>query len=190
MEVGSLCWYSTSGNPKRKYPNTWEIATTPAGDLAGINTGRANGLVVEAIANGLIEPLQGYGSLQTEVRYGEERSRVDIFLSGEKGDCYVEVKSVTLCERKSEGYFPDAVSARGAKHLRELMLMVERGFRAVLVFCVQHSAIESVAPAREIDPLYAAILLEAVDRGVEVLAYRAKLGVAEIVLEKEIPVRL
>jgi sugar fermentation stimulation protein A len=180
------CWFSVSDNPKRKYPFTWEIATTPAGDLAGINTGRANALVVEAINNGVISELQGYDELRTEVKYGEENSRIDILLSGEQGLCYVEIKNCTLLEEK--GYFPDAVSTRGTKHLRELIAMVEAGHRAVLLFCVQHTGIESVAPAAHIDSAYAETFAEAVSAGVEVLAYRARLSAEEISLEQAIPV--
>ncbi|MBR9909533.1 MAG: DNA/RNA nuclease SfsA [Gammaproteobacteria bacterium] len=187
LAEGSPCWFSRSDNPARKYPHTWEIATTPAGDLAGVNTGRANGLVVEAIEAGVITELQGYNELATEVRYGEERSRIDILLSGAGGDCYVEVKSVTLCEDGDRGLFPDAVSSRGAKHLRELMLMVARGHRAVLCYCVQHSAITSVAAAEHIDPAYSTALREAVAAGVEVLAYGARLGPTEIVLDRALP---
>ncbi len=191
LAEGSPCWFSTSDNPKRKYPNTWEIATTPAGDLAGINTGRANGLVQEAIELGVIAELQGYDECRTEVRYGEERSRIDLLLQGNPGDsraCYVEVKNVTLCEEGGQGLFPDAVSSRGTKHLRELALMVEQGQRAVLLFCVQHSAIERVSPAADIDPMYTATLREVVAQGVEVYAYQADLSPTEIVLRRALPV--
>lgn len=190
LAEGSPCWFSTSDNAKRKYPNTWEIATTPAGDLAGVNTGRANALVVEAIEHGVIAELQGYETLKTEVRYGEERSRIDIFLSGaaDQIDCYVEVKNVTLCEDAGQGLFPDSVSTRGSKHLRELALMVEQGHRAVLLFCVQHSGIERVSAAAEIDPVYAATLKEVVGKGVEVYAYQADLSAQEIVLRRRLPV--
>ncbi|BBM02102.1 DNA/RNA nuclease SfsA [Microbulbifer sp. GL-2] len=178
---GGACWYSDSGNPKRKYRHTLEITTTPDGALAGVNTGRANALVEEAIRTGVVSELQGYDSLRREVRYGDENSRIDLLLSGEQGDCYVEVKNVTLADAE-RGYFPDAVSARGAKHLRELQKLAEGGVRAVLLYCVQHTGIESVQVAREIDPVYAEALDKAVSAGVEVLAYKARLGAAEIVL--------
>lgn len=184
----STCWFSISDNPKRKYSRTWEIATTPAGDLAGINTGRANALVVEAIECGVIAELAGYGSLRTEVRYGEERSRIDILLQTGSEQCYVEVKNVTLCAGEGRGLFPDAVSSRGAKHLRELMAMVAQGHRAVLLFCVQHTGIESVAPADDIDPLYGKTLREAMASGVEVLAYGAVISAGEIALDRPLPV--
>lgn len=190
LAPGSPCWFSRSDNPKRKYPCTWELATTPAGDLAGINTGRANRLVVEAIGNGVVGELQGYDELLTEVRYGEERSRIDILLRGGRGECYVEVKSVTLCEGGGRGLFPDAVSTRGSKHLRELAGVAASGARAVLFYCVQHSAIERVAPAREIDPDYAAALQVALDRGVEVLAYQARLSPQEVALYRRLPFSL
>lgn len=190
LDDGGRCWFSESDNPKRKYSRTWEIATTPAGDLAGINTGRANALVLEAILNGTVAELQGYDSWKTEVRYGAERSRIDICLSGSGVDCYVEVKNVTLCVGAGQGLFPDAVSARGSKHLRELMLMVEQGHRAVLLFCVQHSGIDRVSPAADIDSVYAATLREAAAAGVEILAYKARLSAEEIVITESLPVVL
>ncbi|GAA5444034.1 sugar fermentation stimulation protein A [Microbulbifer sp. NBRC 101763] len=185
---GGACWYSDSGNPKRKYRHTLEITTTPDGALAGVNTGRSNALVEEAIRSGVIGELQGYESLRREVRYGDENSRIDFLLSGDQGDCYVEVKNVTLADGE-RGYFPDAVSARGAKHLRELQKLAEDGVRAVLFYCVQHSGIESVEAAREIDPAYADALDSAVSAGVQVLAYKAQLGASEIVLAQELPFR-
>lgn len=189
------CWFSTSDNPKRKYPHTWEIATTPQGHLAGINTGRANALVVEAIESGVVAELDGYAQLRCEVRYGEERSRIDILLSDKVDSelCYVEIKSVTLYDDEANdglGLFPDAVSSRGTKHLRELMAVKAQGHRAVLFFCVQHSGIERVAPAAAIDPLYAKTLREAVAAGVEVLAYGADISDQEITLRRRLPFSL
>ncbi|WP_160152746.1 DNA/RNA nuclease SfsA [Microbulbifer sp. ALW1] len=185
------CWFSDSGNPKRKYRHTLEITTTPEGALAGVNTGRANHLVEEAIRDGVVAELQGYETLRREVKYGEENSRIDFLLSGAAGDCYVEVKNVTLAQEAqgTRGLFPDAVSSRGAKHLRELQKLAEADVRAVLFYCVQHSQIETVEAAVDIDPAYAAALAEAVAAGVEVLAYRAVLGAGEIRLTKAVPYR-
>ncbi len=193
---GGQCWYSTSDNPKRKYPHTWEIATTPGGHLAGINTGRANGLVREAIEAGVISELSGYSSIRAEVKYGQENSRIDFLLSSEsRDDCYVEVKSVTLCTdsdelSRGEGLFPDAVSQRGSKHLRELIEMKKQGHRAVLVFCVQHTGILQVSPADEIDAVYGETLRMAVKQGVEMLAYKSSVSPSEIVLTSKVPVIL
>ena len=186
---GSPCWILDSGNDKRKYRFTWELATTACGHLAGINTLRANKLALEAIQQGRVEPLRGYTELSTEQKYGNERSRVDIALNGSEGWCYVEVKSVTLAEQ-GQGYFPDTVSTRASKHLRELMAMVAAGHRAMLFFCVQHTGISEVAPAKHLDEQYASLFAEAVSRGVEVVAYAADIQVHsnEITLRERLPV--
>ncbi|MEZ9367929.1 DNA/RNA nuclease SfsA [Shewanella sp. 10N.286.51.B2] len=173
---GETVWFSTSDNPKRKYPNTWELSATPENHLIGINTGRANALAEEAIINGVITELGGYETLKREVKYGEENSRIDILLSDEtKPPCYVEVKSCTLLEQ-TVGYFPDSVTTRGQKHLRELIHMASLGYRAVLLFVVQHNGINLVQAAAHIDPQYAQLLKQSVNSGVEVLAYQTELS--------------
>ena len=184
----SPCWYSVSNNPKRKYPYTWEIATTDTGHLAGINTSRANHLVREAIESQIIVELQGYSSIKAESPYGTENSRIDFLLSDGEKTWYVEVKNVTLGLENGTGLFPDAVSHRGTKHLRELMMVAKSGARAVLVFCVQHTGIHTVSPADMIDPVYGETLRKAVDNGVEILAYRADISSKEITLYRPIPV--
>lgn len=188
----SPCWYSTSDNLSRKYPNTLEIVTTPSGDLAGINTARSNGLVEVAIRAGVIGELQDYDNIRREVVYGSEKSRVDFVLERNDEKCFVEVKNVTLMEAKGQGLFPDAVSERGTKHLRELMQMVREGHRAVLLFCVQHTGIEWVEPADAIDPVYGKTLREAITAGVEVIAYGAEIETekSKIVLAKKLAVEI
>lgn len=199
----SPCWYSESANPKRKYPYTLELVTTASGHLAGINTGLANKLVKEAIDNNRIQELVGYECIRSEVRYGEEKSRIDFLLqSPNRADCYVEVKSVTLGADVNSldgdskvidaglGLFPDSVSARGSKHLRELILMKEQGYRSVLVFCIQHMGIERVSPADEIDPVYGQTLREAISKGVEVFAYKSSLNKDEIKIDRQVSVVL
>lgn len=188
LAPGAPLWYSTSLDAKRKYAATWEIATTPAGDLAGINTNRANTLVKEALVAGLIPSLSSFTELAAEVRYGKEGSRIDFLLQIGGQAVYLEVKNVTLCEGEGAGYFPDAISQRGCRHLRELTDVVQRGHRAVLVYCVQHSSIESVAPARHIDSAYASAFEAALHAGVEVYALGARLSPQEIVLERPLPV--
>ncbi|MCL1122988.1 DNA/RNA nuclease SfsA [Shewanella surugensis] len=177
-------WFSTSDNPKRKYSRTWELMQTPNGECIGINTGRANTLAEEAIQAGTIAELSGYKTLKREVKYGSENSRIDILLEDDNlPPCYIEVKSCTLLEGH-QGYFPDAVTTRGQKHLRELMEMVAKGHRAVLLFVVQHTGIQSVKAAKHIDPDYANLLKQAKKAGVEVLAYRASLSCDESKLIK------
>lgn len=189
----SPCWYSVSASKTRKYSQTLEVVSAPGGHLAGINTARTNELVGDALSLGMIRELQGYTAIKREVVYGDEKSRIDFLLSGHPQDarvCYLEVKNVTLMETEGQGYFPDAVSERGSKHLRELMLMVAQGHRAVLLFCVQHTGIHQVSPADHIDPVYGATLRAAIAAGVEVIAYAAQIKPAQglIVLDRPLPV--
>ncbi|PSW18548.1 DNA/RNA nuclease SfsA [Photobacterium sanctipauli] len=182
-EPGNTVWYSTSDNPKRKYPNSWEISQTPAGDMICVNTAQANRLVVEAINQGAITELAGYTSLRTEVKYGSENSRIDVLLEAEnKPACYIEVKSVTLLEN-GRGYFPDAVTTRGQKHIRELIEVAQSGQRAILFFAILHSGIENVAAAHHIDPDYHTLIQQAEQEGVEIVCYKAVLNQHEIYLD-------
>ena len=188
----SPCWYSVSDSQTRKYPQTLEIVTTPSGHLAGINTSRSNNLVEVAITAGVIEELQGYEALRREVVYGNEKSRIDFLLEKGNERCYVEVKNVTLMENDGQGLFPDAISTRGTKHLRELMQMVREGHRAVLLFCVQHSGINWVEPADHIDIEYGKTLRAAITAGVEVIAYSAFIDAenSTITLTKKLEIKI
>lgn len=184
----SPCFYSLSTNPKRKLSGTLELVTTEYGSLAGINTHRANHLVKEAILDNKIPSLAGYKELRSEVKYGNENSRIDILLEDpNKGHCYIEVKNVTLEGPDGLVLFPDAITSRGAKHLRELIDVVDQGHRAVLFFCVQVNNAIKMEVASDIDSAYAKTLTEAISAGVEVMAWGAKLSPQEIVLNQAIP---
>jgi sugar fermentation stimulation protein A len=193
-DPGSRVWYSHSNNSARKYPRTWELVETPDHHLVCVNTARANPLVEEALRQGRIATLAGYGVLRREVVVGGEGSRLDFVLCSHvmrpDEQCHVEVKSVTLMLPDGSGAFPDAVSARGTRHLRELLALREQGQRAVLLFCVQHTGIACVRPAAHIDPLYAQTLRHAVERGVEVLAWRSAINAQGMHLYESVPVDL
>lgn len=187
---GDTVWYSTSENTKRKYPHTWELTETQFGAFICVNTLRANQLTKEAIQENRLPALAGYNMLKSEVKYGAERSRIDFMLQADfRPDCYIEVKSVTLAE-KENGYFPDAITERGQKHLRELMGVAAAGHRAVVLFAVLHSAITRFSPARHIDIKYAQLLSEAQNKGVEVLAYKAELSATKMELNEPVPITL
>lgn len=185
---GSTIWLRDSGSTTRKYPLTWELVEAEPGVLVGINTHRANALVREGIENGTITELGGYTSVRSEVRYGNENSRIDLLLeANERPCCWVEVKSVTLVE-DGVAYFPDAVSIRGTKHLRELAQMAARGDRAVIFFCTQRGDAHEVRPADHIDPAYGQALRDAISTGVEAIAYRAEVQPEGIELMTALPV--
>jgi sugar fermentation stimulation protein A len=189
---GSKVWLSESDSPTRKYRHTWEMIEADPGAapvLVGINSGRPNALVTEAIENGTIAELSGYSLLRREIKYGLN-SRIDILLSGgpDGRDCYVEVKNVHLMRDSGLAEFPDSKTERGAKHLRELTGMVEGGHRAVMVFLVQRSDAEKFKLASDIDPSYADAFQIAAASGVEMLCYKCQLSPTEIAVEKRIEI--
>jgi sugar fermentation stimulation protein A len=183
---GARVWVSTSDNPKRKLAQTWELVEVDDA-LICVNTMRANPVVREALEAGRIEELAQFGQVRPEVKL-ESGTRIDFAL--DEGACYVEVKSVTLGVGNRVSAFPDSVTKRGTKHLRELLELHRHGARAVLLFCVGRTDTEVVRPADEIDPEYGQVLREVHGHGVEVLAYRAEITTATMTLRERVPVQL
>lgn len=184
---GDTVWYSASLSATRRYPHSWELSQTAQGDLVCVNTLRANSLVYEALIANRLSALANYQIIRREVKSPGANSRFDFLLTGDGlADCYLEVKSMTLAHGQ-QGYFPDAVTERGQKHLRELMQVAARGQRAVLLFAVLHPAITCVAAAAHIDPCYADLLAQAQDCGVQVLAYKADISLQQMRLSRQLP---
>jgi sugar fermentation stimulation protein A len=189
-EAGAIVWLSESDRSTRKYRHTWEMVEADLGmgpAIVGINTGHPNKIVAEAIAARRIRELKGYATLRREVKYGEN-SRIDLLLEcPRKGLCYVEIKNVHMMRKPGLAEFPDSVTERGAKHLRELAQMVKNGHRAVMLFLIQRSDARKLALARDIDPGYGAAFDAARVAGVEILAYRCRLSRELIVVERRVP---
>lgn len=202
-DEGATAYVSPSDNPKRKLKFTWELVASNGG-LVGVNTILANKLAEEAILAGRVAELAGYAHLRREVRYGEN-SRIDLLLENDnhKGGplaftdpekaasppCYVEVKSVTL-GRDGVASFPDAVSTRATKHMKELAAQVKQGNRAAVLFVVQRMDCKLMIPADDIDPVYGAALREAASLGVQVLAMSARISPEAVELVTPLPVKL
>jgi sugar fermentation stimulation protein A len=184
-DPGSRVWLRADDNPNRKYRYSWEMVETVAKVMVGINTGLANRLVRDGIESGLITELHGYSRIRQEVPYGNENSRIDLLLENGDDKAFVEIKSVTLVENHI-AYFPDAVSARGTKHLRELKNVAQQGQRAVIFYCVQRNDANEVRPADAIDPVYGQALRDALNCGVEGLAYAAQITPSGIELDRRL----
>ena len=141
--------------------------------------------------SGAYSPFAGYTEIDREVSV-LEGSRFDFRLSGHPDHdepCWVEVKSVTLCENRS-ARFPDAVTERGRRHLEHLIARRQAGERAVLLYIVQRADADSVAPADDIDPAYGETLRRAFEAGVEIHALGARVRADRIRLERILPVLL
>ena len=188
MREGGRVLLSDHQGSKRRLRYGWELSRMGETWVL-VNTARANHVVREAVEAGRVPELRGYAGLRAEVPYGE-RSRVDFLLEDPaRPPCYLEVKQATL-EHQGVSYFPDSVTARGTRHLRELVARVEVGARAVLLFLVARGDTARVRPAARIDPVYAAGLRAAVEAGLEVLAYRAQVLPTAVELGARLPVEL
>ncbi len=185
-EPGQIVLLSKSDNPKRKLAWSWELVQVN-NFWADINTHRANRVVEEALRSNVIPEFQDY-TVRPEFPFA--KSRIDFMLQGPSEKVLLEVKNVTLCCEPGVACFPDAVTIRGQKHLRDLMEAKQEGWRAVIFFLVQRGEAEAFTPADHIDPEYGRLLREAVNFGVEAFAYRTIVSQKENRVEKQIAVQL
>ncbi len=188
-EPGRPVYLSPQNSPRRKLKYTWEMIDMPD-SLVGVNTNIPNRLVTKAVADAAIAELAGYERIRPEVTVGENRSRLDLMLEKTDGKrCYVEIKNCTLVENRIAS-FPDAVTVRGRKHLRELQELVDQGHRGVIFFLIQRMDAECFRPADSIDPEYGRKLRQAVTSGVEILAYDVNLDLQAITIHRRLPCNL
>jgi sugar fermentation stimulation protein A len=187
-EPGRRVYLSRASNPARRCAHTWEIIEMPS-SLVVVNTLRANVLARFAVAQGLIPELTGYPVVRSEVTVGPG-TRIDLLLESEGlAPCMVEVKSSTYA-MDGVAMFPDAVTARGLKHLVELQAGMKRGMRSVLLVLVQRMDALTFHPADHIDPLWGRELRKAHATGVEILIYSARITLEGMTIAGRIPLLL
>lgn len=185
---GSRVWISYHPSPTRKLSYTWQLVEMDQ-TYVGINTSLPNALAENAIKAGKIPELEGYENLKREVKYGQN-SRIDLLLTdSQKSPCYVEVKNVHL-RRDQTAVFPDCVTARGTKHLKELKAVVAQGHRAVMLYIIQRNDCDSFGFAHDLDPTYAATATKVLSNGVEAYAYLCDISLEGISVGKAIPVQV
>ena len=178
LDPGNRVMMTYNPSPKRKLD--YSVQAIEVGDAwVGCNTHLPNQFVAAAVAAGKLPELDGYESQRREVKYGfENRSRIDLLLEDSTTgapSCYVEVKNVTLREGRL-ALFPDAVTARGQKHLEELMNVIQEGHRAALVFLVQRTDCDGFSPADAIDPEYGRLLRKAEKSGLCIICAAAQVS--------------
>ena len=187
-EPGNTVWLSISASPSRKYPHTWELVEIPKIGLVGVNTSHPNYIVSEAISISKIPALADYATMRKEVKYGEN-SRIDILLEdANRAPCYVEVKNVHFFRQPGLAEFPDCVTERGTKHLKELANVVKNGGRSVMVYLIQCEKPVHFAFADDKDPIYFHEFKKAHAAGVEALALTCHVSTDEICANKNIPI--
>ncbi|MEO1251196.1 MAG: DNA/RNA nuclease SfsA [Pseudomonadota bacterium] len=184
---GAPVWVSEHRDGKRKLPYSWQLVEIDD-VLIPVNTTNANRIVAEALSAGAISELSDYKSHRAEVKYGD-KSRIDFLLTeGVHPDCFLEVKNVHLSRAPGLAEFPDSVTTRGAKHLRELTAALEDGSRSALLFVVQRRDCTRFRPAEDLDPAYAEALRDAAAAGVEILCYDCDVTTAEVGLRRALPI--
>ena len=188
LPAGAPVLFTDRQEAAKKLKYVWQ-AVEVDGCWVGVNTALANTMAQEILLGDALPGLEKSTGLRREVPYGEENSRIDFLLTDPQGkQVYVEVKNVTL-RIEDEAQFPDAVTERGQKHLRELMAMVRQGHRAVLLFLVQRDDVAAMAPAEGYDPAYGVLLREAIKSGVEVFAACCGIAGGAVHLRRWLPIR-
>ncbi|MBN1850155.1 MAG: DNA/RNA nuclease SfsA [Deltaproteobacteria bacterium] len=183
-EPGRPVFLSKHNHPKRRLKYTWEMIEMPR-SMVGINTLIPNRLVKQAILQNQIQEFSGYDNLRSEVVYGQ-RSRVDLLLEKQGQRCFVEIKNCTLMEGRT-ALFPDAVTSRGLRHLKELQREVRSGHRAVMFYLIQRMDAKIFKPAHHIDPDYGEALEQAAGNGVEIMVYDVQIDLQGICLRDRVP---
>jgi sugar fermentation stimulation protein A len=183
---GSPVWVSREAGKNRKLGYTWQLVKI--GDsFVGVNTQWPNNLFAEALQEKQLTAFLAYTQWRREVAYGP-KTRFDFLLQADSlPDCYVEIKNVHL-KRTEHAEFPDCVTLRGAKHLRELAELAQQGFRCVMVYIIQRQDCEAFSFAADLDPTYAAMALAAKQAGVEFMAFRCHVSPQALFIDQEIPV--
>lgn len=183
-EPGLKVWLQQQTNPKAKLKYRWELVEADD-TIVGINTQRPNQIIHQALIGKELEPFKNYDSIKPEVKYGE-KSRIDFLLEKKNSsNCYLEIKNVHL-KRKTNAEFPDSVTQRGTKHIKELVHMKELGHQAALLFLVQRNDCDTVSIAKDIDPTYHKTLNWAIEEGLDVYAYCCRVTTNGIMLDRQI----
>jgi len=186
-EPGSPVMLSRSDNPSRKYPHTLEMVRS-GNTWIGVNTSLTNKLVREALENGVVEEFGRLDAISQEVKTSDN-TRLDFLLERKGRRIFMEAKNCSLAEKRA-AMFPDAVTVRGTKHLRELGALKRQGHGAAIFFCVQRHDADLFIPARLIDTVYAETLVKVAKEGVLVIAYQAEVSPEEIKIARRLPVKL
>ena len=184
LNKGNSVWFSKSDNPKRKLKYTLEIVEVNK-TLVGINTQLTNKIVLEALNKKRIKNLVKFYNIKTEAKFSD-KTRFDFLISNNKEKCFLEVKNVTLVRNDKIAEFPDAVTSRGTKHLKELITAKKKGYESYILYLIQREDCKSFKIAKDIDQEYKIAFNDAIKNGVKMLCYDCKLSNEEIILNNQI----
>lgn len=195
------CWFSLHGDANKKLKGTLEAIQATNGTWVGVNTSNPNKIVQEAIQEAIktgkthFEHWDGYGFYKSEYKISKE-TRLDGVFCKTKEDLeskakkhFIEIKNTTYVEKvgnKLIAMFPDAVTERGQKHIREMMELIDKGHKAELIFTIQRDDVKGFAAAKNIDPEYAKLLKQAQKKGLIVSPTLVAIDQTQIYLTQKV----
>jgi len=184
LNKGNNVWFSESDNPKRKLKYTLQIVVVNNIPV-GINTHLSNKIVLESLINKKIKNLIRFTNIKSEAKFSDN-TRFDFLISNNKEKCFLEVKNVTLLRQDNIAEFPDAITSRGTKHLKELIKAKRKGYESYMLYLIQRDDCNFFKIANDIDEEYKNTFDEALNNGVKMLCYDCKLNNEEIIINNQI----
>jgi sugar fermentation stimulation protein A len=184
LNKGNNVWFSESDNPKRKLKYTLQIVVVNNIPV-GINTHLSNKIVFESLINKKIKNLIRFTNIKSEAKFSDN-TRFDFLISNNKEKCFLEVKNVTLLRQNNIAEFPDAITSRGTKHLKELIKAKRKGYESYMLYLIQRDDCKFFKIANDIDEEYKNTFDEALNNGVKMLCYDCKLNNEEIIINNQI----
>ena len=188
LKKDNKVWISKSNNPKRKLKYTLEIIED-TGSKIGVNTLSANKIILYALHKNLIKEFNNIKEIKPETKFGK-KTRFDFLIINGKDKVFIEVKNVTLSRKKGLAEFPDAVTTRGLKHIKELLKAGKKNYKIFILFLIQRDDCKSFTIAKDIDPNYEKSLKKAVKNNLKILCYDCKFSQERIKLNKQIKVNI
>ena len=188
LNKGNKVWLSKSDNPKRKLKYTLQIIEDKKSKI-GINTHLTNKIVFDALKRRLIKNFSNLKEIKQEVKFGEN-TRFDFLVINGNKKVFIEVKNVTLSRHKGIAEFPDAVTSRGLKHIKELLNAKKEGYDIYLFYVVQRDDCNKFELAKDIDPEYCELLVKAVKKKLKILCFDCKFSSKGIKLNREIKIKI
>jgi len=184
LNKGNNVWFSESDNPKRKLKYTLQIVVVNNIPV-GINTHLSNKIVLESLKSKKIKNLIRFTNIKSEAKFSDN-TRFDFLISNNKEKCFLEVKNVTLLRQDNIAEFPDAITSRGTKHLKELIKAKRKGYESYMLYLIQRDDCKFFKIANDIDEEYKNTFDEALNNGVKMLCYDCELNNEEIIINNQI----
>ena len=188
LKKGNKVWVSKSNNLKRKLKYTLEIIEDQKSKI-GINTHSTNKIVFDAINKKSIKEFKNSNRIMQEIKFGDN-TRFDFLITEKDRKSFIEVKNVTLSRNEGVAEFPDAVTSRGLKHIKELLNANKKGYDIYLFFLIQRDDCDKFKLAHDIDPEYSELLIKSVKKNLNILCYDCKFTSKGIKLNRKIKFKI